>query len=155
MSLLDSVIGALGPSHGAPGGGQGDLLGTLVGMLGQSGGAAGGLGGLGGLAGLVTKFQQGGLGDIVGSWVGSGQNLPVSADQVSGVLGNDTIAQLAQKLGLGHGEVAGQLSQMLPQLVDKLTPHGQLPAAGAAGGEQGGMGDLAGMLGGLSGMLKR
>ena len=76
MGLLDSVIGALGQAQGGAGGGQADLLGALVGMLGQGGG-------LGGLAGLVQKFEQGGLGDAVGSWIGTGQNMPVSADQIS------------------------------------------------------------------------
>jgi uncharacterized protein YidB (DUF937 family) len=147
MGLFDSVIGALGSSQGGAGGGQADLLGALLGMLGQGGG-------LGGLAGLVQKFEQGGLGDAVGSWVGTGHNLPVSADQISAVLGSDTVARLAEQAGLGHGNVAHQLSQMLPQLIDKLTPNGQLPQGGDLGAAlgSGGLNDLAGMLGGL---LKR
>ena len=70
------------------------------------------------------------------------------------MLGSDTVARLAEQVGLGHGDVAHQLSQMLPQLVDKLTPNGQLPQAGDLGAALGGggLGDLAGMLGG---MLKR
>jgi uncharacterized protein YidB (DUF937 family) len=142
MGLLDNVIGALG--QGSAGGAQGDLLGALGGLLGQSGG-------IGGLAGLVDKFHQGGLGEIVNSWVGNGQNLPVSADQITHVLGSGTIGQLAQQLGLGHGDVAAQLSQILPHLVDKLTPGGQLPAPAPDGG-LGGLGDLGNLLGGL---LKR
>lgn len=145
MGLLDSVIGAFGQTQGgAQGtqGGPGDLLHAVIGMLGQDGGN--GLGGLGGLSGLVDKFHQGGLGDIVNSWIGNGHNLPVSPAQISQVLGSDTVAQLASRFGLGHAEVAGQLSQLLPQLVDKLTPNGQLPQGGLPG-----MGDIAGMLGGL------
>ena len=150
MGLLDSILGSLGQSQGmgggqGQGGGSADLLNAIVGMLGQGNSAGGAKGGIGGLAGLVEKFRQGGMGDTVNSWIGTGQNLPVSADQVTNVLGSDTIGNLAQQLGLGHGDVAGQLSHMLPQLVDKLTPHGQLPQAGSDGG----MGDLAGMLGGL------
>jgi uncharacterized protein YidB (DUF937 family) len=150
MSLLDAVLGAVGGQQGGP---QGMLLNAVVGMLTQGGGggaagAAGGMGGLGGLGGLIGKFQQGGMGDAVNSWVGHGQNMPVSADQVTSALGNDTISQLAKQLGMGNGDVAGQLSQMLPHLVDKMTPNGQMPAAG----QDGGLGDLAGMLGGL---LKR
>lgn len=152
MGLLDSVLGAAlgnvgnagGGLGGAAGGGQGALLNAVIGMLSQSGGAAGGLGGLGG---LVSAFTKGGMGDAVNSWVGPGQNMPVSADQVTSALGNDTIGNLAQQLGMGHGDVAGQLSQMLPGLIDKLTPGGQIPH-----GDVGGMGDLASMLGGL---LKR
>lgn len=150
MGLLDSVIGALGQGQGG-GGGQGDLLNMVIGMLGQggaagggSGGLAGGLGGIGGLIGLVEKFHQGGLGDIASSWVGNGQNLPVTADQLSHVLGSDTVVAMASKLGMDHGDLLSQLSHMLPQVVDKLTPGGQLPQAGG-----GGLGDLAGMLGGL------
>lgn len=143
MGLLDSVIGALGSQQQQPGGGgQGDLLGAVIGMLGQQGG-----GGLGGLAGLVAKFQQAGLGDVASSWVGTGANKPVSPDQLGGVLGNDMVAGLAKQLGINPQDALGQLSQMLPQVVDKLTPQGQIPQGDIGG--LGNMGDLAGMLGGL------
>ncbi|HNW65482.1 YidB family protein [Piscinibacter sp.] len=122
MGLLDSVIGALGQG----GGGQADLLKAVVGMLAQGG--QGGQGG--GLADLVSRLQQGGLGDVVGSWVGTGQNLPVSPDQLGGALGDDFLAQLTQHTGASGGDLLGQLSQMLPQVVDQLTPNGQLPQAG-------------------------
>lgn len=148
MGLLDSVLGAaLGGGNNAGGGGQGALLNAVIGMLSQGGGAAGGLGGLGG---LVSKFTQGGMGDVVNSWVGTGQNMPVSADQISNVLGGDMIANLAKQLGMNQGDIAGQLSQMLPGMVDKLTPNGQIPQGDIGG--MGGLGDIAGMLGGL---LKR
>jgi uncharacterized protein YidB (DUF937 family) len=156
MGLLDSVIGAMGQGQGGgAGGGNADLLNAVIGMLGAggiSGGsqASGGMGGLGGLIGLVQKFQQGGLGHIADSWVSTGQNLPVSGDQLGKVLGQDTISNMAGKLGMNQGDLLGQLAQMLPQVVDKLTPNGQLPEAGGNGlGGMGGMGDLAGMLGGL------
>ena len=160
MGLLDSVIGALGQSQ--PGGqrGTGDLLGAVIGMLGQGGGQGGGLGGL---AGLVAKMQQGGLGDVANSWVGTGENQPISPDQLGSVLGDETVGNLGQQLGMNQGDLLGQLSQMLPQLVDKLTPQGQIPQGdiggilgGLLGGQlggkpAGGLGDLAGMLGGLLG----
>lgn len=136
MSLLDSVVGALG--QGGNGGGQGALLQAVIGMLNNGGGSGGN-----GLGALVQQFENGGLGHLIGSWVGTGQNLPISGDQLQHALGPDTIAQLSQQLGLGHGELASQLSQLLPQVVDKLTPHGQIP--------QGGFGDLGGLLGGLLG----
>lgn len=142
MGLLDTVIGALGQGQG--GSGQGNLLNMVIAMLGPGDGANGGIGGIGGLAGLVEKFHQGGLGEVANSWVGTGQNLPVSPDQLGGVLGNDTISAMASKLGMNQGDLLGQLSHLLPQVVDKLTPNGQLPQAGS-----GGLGDLAGMLGGL------
>lgn len=143
MGLLDSVIGALGSQPQQPGGaGGGDLLGAIVGMLGQPGG-----GGLGGLSGLVQKFEQAGLGHVVNSWVGNGANHPVSADQLGGVLGSDMVSGLAKQLGLNPQDALGQLSQLLPHVVDKLTPQGQIPQGDVSG--LGGMGDLAGMLGGL------
>jgi len=168
MGLLDSVIGALGQSRGSgsgsSGGGQAALLQAVIGMLMQGGGQGGGqggaqgggqatqagglgaaLGGLGGLGGLVAQFTQHGMGEMVRSWVGSGQNLPVSPDQISQVLGNDTIGRLAQQLGLGQGEVAGQLSEMLPQVIDRMTPQGQLPQ----GNDLSALGDIDGLLGGL------
>lgn len=123
----------------------------------------------GGLAGLVAKFQQAGLGDAVQSWIGSGANQSVSGDQISAVLGSDFISQLAQKAGVGNGEAAGGLAQMLPQLINHLTPNGQAPAGGLGnsadlmgqlggllGGGQGGGGGLGDMLGGLaSAFLKK
>ena len=102
------------------------------------------------LAGLVQKFEQAGLGQVVNSWVGTGANQPVSADQLGGVLGGDMVAGLARQLGLNPQDALGQLSQMLPQVVDKLTPQGQIPQGDLGGmGAAGGLGDLAGLLGGL------
>ena len=86
---------------------------------------AGGL--LGGLGGLLDKLQKGGLGDVVNSWVGSGQNRPVSPKQLSPALGSDIIKTLAQRSGLSEEELTKQLSQVLPGIVDKLTPAGRLP----------------------------
>ena len=140
MGLLDSVIGALGQARGGAaldanaGGGSGDLLGAVVGMLGND--AAGG-----GLGGLVSRFAQNGLGDVIQSWIGTGQNQPIGSDQLNQVLGSDAIAELAKKFGLSHNDMAGQLSQMLPQVIDRLTPHGQVPAGGL-----GNMSDILGQL---------
>ena len=150
MGLFDSVMGAvLGGGNTQAQGGLGGIIGSLsnnpqllqaiTGMLANDGSH-------GGLGGLMAKFQQAGLGDVIGSWVGSGENRPISGDQVSQALGPDTISDLAAKLGLNNGDAAGQLSQILPGLIDKLTPHGQAPAGGL-----GNSGDLMGMLGGLLG----
>jgi uncharacterized protein YidB (DUF937 family) len=87
-----------------------------------------GLGGLlGGLGGLVDKLQKGGLGNLINSWVGPGQNQPVSPNQLGPALGPDIIKTLAQRSGLSEEELTRQLSQVLPGLVDKLTPNGRLP----------------------------
>ena len=86
---------------------------------------AGGL--LGGLGGLLNKLQQGGLGNVANSWVGSGQNQPVAPGQLGSTLGPSIIKMLAQKSGLSEEEITKQLSQVLPGIVDKLTPNGKLP----------------------------
>ncbi|MDC8783751.1 YidB family protein [Roseateles koreensis] len=141
MGLLDSLVGAAeqalagqgAQASGVQGGGS-DLMSVAMGLINQHGG----------LAGLVQQLQSSGLADQVQSWVSNGANLPVSADQVSGALGGDVMGKLAAQAGLSHGELGAQLAQWLPQIVNHLTPGGQVPATGA-----GGLGDLAGMLGGL------
>ena len=87
---------------------------------------AGGL--LGGLGGLLEKLQKGGLGNAINSWIGTGQNQPVSPGQLGSALGPDIIKMLAQRSGLSEEEITRQLSQILPGVVDKLTPHGRLPS---------------------------
>ena len=174
MGLLDSVIGALGQGAGGQQNSQTALIGAIVSMLAQGGGGGGssggggGLGGmlgsargggaqggsaggLGGLGGLVEQFARHGMGDIANSWVSPGQNLPVSPDQLGKVLGQDTLGNMASQLGMNQGDLLGQLAHMLPQVVDKLTPQGQIPQ-----GDIHGMGDqLGGLLGGLLGAAGR
>lgn len=82
----------------------------------------------GGVAGLVKQFEQQGLGNVVQSWVGTGANLPITADQIHQVLGSDTVAHLAAKFGLDPQDLAQKISQLLPQAVDKMTPDGVIPA---------------------------
>ena len=84
---------------------------------------------LDGLGGLLNKLQQGGLGNEAKSWIGSGQNQPVSPGQLGSALGTHIIKLLAQKSGLSEEELTKQLSQILPGIVDKLTPNGRLPTA--------------------------
>jgi len=132
MGLLDAVIGAMAGGGGGlqqnRGGTQSALLNAVIAMLanGQQQGGAG----VGGLGDLIGRFNQGGMGDVIGSWIGPGQNAPISADQLSNVLGSDAIDQIAAQLGLSHGEAANQLSQILPEAVDRLTPQGQVPDEG-------------------------
>jgi uncharacterized protein YidB (DUF937 family) len=80
----------------------------------------------GGLAGLVSAFQEKGLGGVASSWVGAGSNLPISASQISSVLGSGQLADIASKLGVSQGDASGQLANLLPQVVDKLTPGGEI-----------------------------
>ena len=117
-----------------------DALGALLGSL-SGGGAgqtasagsrpttdtsdAGGL--LGGLGGLLNKLEQGGLGDQTKSWVGTGQNQPVSPGQLSQALGPNIIKTLSQMTGVSEDELTKQLSQGIPVIVNTLTPNGRLP----------------------------
>jgi uncharacterized protein YidB (DUF937 family) len=81
----------------------------------------------GGLSGLLQSLHDKGLGGLASSWVGTGQNLPISADQIQNVLGSDQVKQLAAKAGISPDAASSALSQLLPSLVDKLTPNGQVP----------------------------
>lgn len=85
----------------------------------------------GGLSGLVQQFQQKGLGDVVSSWVSTGQNLPITADQISHVLGSQQVKDLAAKVGISPEQATSQLSALLPTIVDKLTPNGQVGDSGS------------------------
>jgi uncharacterized protein YidB (DUF937 family) len=82
---------------------------------------------VGGLPGLIEKFQNGGLGDVAGSWVGKGANQPVSGEQMINTLGSDKIREIAASLGISNTEAADGLASALPQLIDKLTPDGVIP----------------------------
>jgi uncharacterized protein YidB (DUF937 family) len=81
----------------------------------------------GGLPGLLQSFHEKGLGGLAASWVGTGQNLPISADQLQHVLGSDQVKQLAAKAGISPDAAGAALTQLLPGLVDRLTPNGQMP----------------------------
>ena len=82
---------------------------------------------LGGLGGLLEKLNQTGHGDTANSWVGKGQNAPIQPGQLGNALGQQTISDLARKAGINEQDLLNQLSQVLPGLVDKLTPNGRLP----------------------------
>jgi len=81
----------------------------------------------GGLQGLVQNFHDKGLGGVAQSWVGNGQNLPISADQIHQVLGSDQVKALAAKAGISPDAAGGAIAQLLPGIIDKLTPNGQVP----------------------------
>jgi len=81
----------------------------------------------GGLPGIVSQLQQQGLGATVNSWIGSGPNQPISPDQVHQAFGPDMIRELAARTGMNPQELAQKLSQVLPQVVDRMTPGGSVP----------------------------
>ena len=78
----------------------------------------------GGIQGIVAQLEQQGLGGTVRSWVGTGANLPITADQIHQAFGSDTVKELAAKVGMSPQDLAAKLSAILPQAVDKLTPGG-------------------------------
>lgn len=86
-----------------------------------------GSGGQGGLNAIIAKLQQAGFGDQVKSWIGTGQNLPITADQLKQVLGSDMVRQLAAKYNIPIDQVAEVLAHQLPQAVDRASPDGRLP----------------------------
>jgi uncharacterized protein YidB (DUF937 family) len=156
MGLLDSILGqVLGGTQAQP---QAGAVGSMgaggLGGLGDLGGLAGALGGLlanngehGGLGGLVSKFEQAGMGDVVKSWIGKGENMPISGNQLGQVLGGDAVSGIAQKLGVNSATLLPMLAAMLPALIDHLTPQGQAPA--------GGLGNHDDLLASLSGLLQK
>jgi uncharacterized protein YidB (DUF937 family) len=81
----------------------------------------------GGLQGLIQTFKEKGLGDAASSWISIGENQPVSGDQIQHALGGNFIQQIAEQLGSSKSEVSGSLSNLLPEIIDKLTPSGSLP----------------------------
>ena len=117
MGLLDQVVGKV---SGALAGGQGASLGRAALELLNSEQ-------VGGVQGLASRLEQHGLGNVVQSWIGTGANLPISADQLQAALGPDTVAAVARKVGVPPEQAQQALAQLLPQLVDKLTPNGQVP----------------------------
>lgn len=117
MGLLDDVLGKV---KAAGGGEQSSLANEVLGLL-------SGAGQEGGLEGLIRKFTDKGLGDIVSSWVGTGRNLPIDAEQLKSGLGADIIGQLASKIGISPDSATSKLTALLPTLVDKLTPDGRVP----------------------------
>lgn len=134
MGLLDTITQIAGQAIASGNGDQSGLLQGILGMVSQH---------EGGLAGLVQAFQSKGLGEVAASWVGTGANLPISADQIQQVLGSGALGGLAEKFGMSSEDVSGRLSELLPQVVDKLTPNGEVESGSLD------MGSALGMLQGL------
>jgi uncharacterized protein YidB (DUF937 family) len=126
MGLFDELIAAgAAAAQGTSAGGAGaapphaDVASAVLDMLERQQG--------GGLAGLAQAFEQKGLGDVMSSWVGTGQNMPISQDQVQHALPGDMLTQISQKLGISPAVAASALTVVLPMVVDRLTPHGNVP----------------------------
>ncbi len=122
MGLLDGLLSAVGggASQQADASAHHGLVDEALSMIGNSG--------TGGLGGMLDKFRAAGLGNAVDSWVGNGPNQTITGDHVTSALGVDQIAQLASRFGIPKEQVASHLAQILPDLVNRLTPNGQVPA---------------------------
>jgi uncharacterized protein YidB (DUF937 family) len=129
MGLLDNVASAV---LGKMGGTQGGMAQIALDMFNQHGG----------LEGVLEKLKSGGLSEQVASWVSTGENQVVSADQITNALGSSQISELAAKFGISPDLLSSQLAQHLPDVINKLTPHGELPA------------DSSNILSSVLGMLK-
>ena len=119
MSLLDLALGALA---GRQSGDNNALLQSVLQLVDNPQN--------GGLEGIIQSFQQGGLGEIVNSWVSTGQNLPISAEQIQSILGGVSLSGLAAQRGVSPEQASDSLADMLPQLIDQMTPDGKVPQGG-------------------------
>ncbi len=108
MGLLDGVLGGVVGSA---------MTGIINHVLEQNGG----------VQGIVNQFEQKGFGPTVRSWVGTGPNQPITAEQIQQVLGSGAVQALAQKTGVSVPELTAKLAELLPQAIDKLTPAGTVP----------------------------
>ena len=138
MSILDALKGLAGGQGSGSGNPALDVIGGLIQKS-------------GGIGGLVSTLQQGGLGGVVNSWVGNGANQAVSGEQLGqalqGTPAGQHVEEMAQKLGVDPSQVLGQLAQHLPDVVNHLTPNGQVPAGGGGGFNLGELSGLASKLG--------
>jgi uncharacterized protein YidB (DUF937 family) len=138
MGLLDSLLsGVIGSATSGQGGQSADnplgsilaslaggnqqqtghLLAAAMSMLQQSGG----------LGGILGQLQSGGLGAQADSWVGTGANMPVSGDQIDRAFGGPALGHIASQLGMSHGQASSAMAQILPELINQLTPNGRVP----------------------------
>jgi uncharacterized protein YidB (DUF937 family) len=152
MGLLDSILKQLGGAQGGQAAGLGSLaeiimknpqlVSAAIAMLNPKDPS---VGGGGGLADVVSAFNKGGLGDVMSSWVGGGPNKPVDPGALASVLGPEVLGQFAQKAGIGQADAGSALASVLPELINHMTPQGQVPQGNALDGV---LGSLLGQLGG-------
>jgi uncharacterized protein YidB (DUF937 family) len=116
VGLLDDAVGALG----GKGGSGNQMMGALGGLVEQAGG----------VQGILSKLEASGLGDKVDSWIGTGANKSISADEVKQALGEDQVKQAAAKAGVSEDQAAGGIAEALPELINRVSPDGKLPDIG-------------------------
>ncbi len=138
MSLFDTLAASFGESP-SEGGGSSGLMGTALDFINKQ---------PGGLNGLIQRFHDEGAGDIVSSWIGNGENKSIDPQTLTNVIGADRLTELANKFGMSNEQLSGLLSMVLPGVVDRATPNGQVPADGKVDEST-----LSGALGGLAGLF--
>jgi uncharacterized protein YidB (DUF937 family) len=158
MGLLDEILKQAGGSMGAPqaagSGAQASAMGSIADLVMRNPQVISAaiamlnpkdptVGGSGGLADMVGAFNKGGLGDVMSSWIAGGPNKPVDPGALTNVLGSDVLGQFAKQAGIGHGDASSVLASILPEIVNHMTPKGQVPRGN----------DLEGAIGSLLGEL--
>jgi|SRR5580704_4605894 uncharacterized protein YidB (DUF937 family) len=141
MSLLDTLASSFGNSSSQGGAAPAGLVAAAMEFVNNQ---------PGGLNGLIQRFHENGAGDIVSSWIGNGENKPISPDTLTNVLGSGAVGEMAQKAGVSGDQLSGMLAAVLPHLVDKATPNGEVPPEG-----QMDLTSVLGSLGGLAGLFGR
>jgi uncharacterized protein YidB (DUF937 family) len=121
MGIFDNIMNEVSGALGGTSGQQSGFAASVINLINSQ---------PGGLAGLVQNFKEKGLGSMVASWISTGPNPPISAEQIQHVLGNEQLQKLAAEHNINVEQASAQLAQILPVVVDKLTPNGQLPQAG-------------------------
>jgi uncharacterized protein YidB (DUF937 family) len=159
MGLLDAILaqaaGAGGRQAGASASGQAGGLGAIADLVMRNPQIVAAVlamlnpkdrsvGGGFGLDDLVAGFNKGGLGDVMSSWVGGGPNKPIDPASLESILGPDVLGQFARKAGIGHADASSVLAGILPEIVNQMTPQGQVPQGG---GLDSVLGSLLGQLG--------
>ena len=130
MGIFNTASEMSGNNQPPAGGSEIRLLQAALSLLADNGQS-------GGLQGLMERFQEAGLGNTISSWIG-GDKVPITAEQVQQALGDGQLQQISEESGLSQNDTADRLSELLPMLVDQLTPAGRMP--------QGGLGDVSTLL---------
>jgi uncharacterized protein YidB (DUF937 family) len=120
MGLFDDVLGQVTGKQGGGGGIEQKVLQALMGLLTSKDS--------GGVTALLSQLSGSGLQDVVSSWIGTGANKAISAEQITAGLGSDFLGKIASAAGVTSDQVAPVLAQVLPQAVDKLSPQGKMPS---------------------------
>lgn len=119
MSLFDSIIESAGEKFGLSSDKTGNLLSALIGLISNPQ--------TGGFTGFIDRFRTAGLGDKVSSWITSGENSEITNDEVESALGAETLDSVAENAGIDKATATSAMAYMMPQVVDKLTPDGEIP----------------------------